>query len=164
VSKRSRGGLTVEDGQQEETEGMETGFRSSFQVNNGPVAEMIAIAIPDRPLCSIGVALLTKACERAHKALRVVSVTSEMVAKREADAAELQSRLDDETLMGLGLPVRLVPSLRVGLSIEYVKVQDSLEKQTELMLDTTDTETRVKALDRLMSALDMAQLGGETQE
>lgn len=79
------------------------------------------------------------------------------------DVTALDTDLD-RAVAKLGIPVHLVPSLRVGLSLEYDQTTALLEDQNDLVLETTDTTRRMNQLDALMSALDVELIGRDTTE
>ncbi len=161
VARKQRGS-DLDDAEVED--GLSTGTRMAIGVEGGPMHELVSIAVPDRPLCTVGLALLAKACERCRKVMVALHLDTTQPAERESECQALDERLQDEALSGLGIPLRWVPTLKIGLSLEFQKAQEMVEAQLDLVMDPTDAETRVKQLDRLMSDLDMALMGGATTE
>ena len=143
---------------------MDTGFRSSIGVE-GNMTDLVFVAVPDRPVCIVGLELLEKAVKAARAALSAIGRDPDLVEPRDAECQELQARLIPEndiakSQLELGIPARCLPSLRAGLSLEWEKATKMLKAQQELVMETDETATRIKQIDRVIAALDVAGLGG----
>jgi hypothetical protein len=131
---------------------------------------LIPIGVADRPLCAIASDLLTKACTRADKACLMIGLVPDVVARRAEESNELQRRFSatgstvEKAMLDLGVPARLLPALKAGLKIEIHNTERLLKKQTELRLETEETEARQSQLSRLLERLDVAGLGAEAAE
>jgi hypothetical protein len=133
--------------------------------SGGQSVTLYQIAVPDRPLCYVGLTLLAAALKRAEKALRSVNCSSDAVTLRKDECERLQKAFTEKgPALELGIPMGLLPTLRVALAIEFDHATKVLENQQDLAMDTEETELRVKQLGRLLADLDMAQMGGETTE
>lgn len=127
--------------------------------------QTIPIAAKDHPLCRVAIKLLAKRLTRAKALLESIDVAAPGIARRDADCQTITTHFGDDVLRDLGLPASLVSSLRVGLSLEHDMVRAIRDrKEGKLSMDTTEEEARLLQLDRLMSELDVARMGGEVNE
>jgi len=131
---------------------------------------LVSIPDRDRKVCLIGVELLLSEVEKAKKSLKAIGLDPGVTALREAEADALKNHLTDEGLFaGIGFGMAWIGSLRVALALEMdrvVKVQKdqlglSQKDQLGLSIPTDETTIRIKQIDRLLSELDVLQLGGD---
>jgi hypothetical protein len=126
---------------------------------------LLSIDVPDRPLCSVGLSLLEGALKRAEKALRNVNLSTAEVTQREQEREALAKMFSQGgTLLDLGVPLHLIPTLRCALALHYHSAVSVQEEQQDLAIDTEETDARVAQLGRLLSRIDVEGLGKETTE
>lgn len=138
--------------------------RATIEWAGGSVS-LLTIPVPERPLCSIGLTLLEGALKRAEKALRNVNLPVGPVAEREAERARLEKLFkEDGAELALGVPITLLPTLRVALALHYHSAQQIVKEQEELTMDTDEAQRRVAQLGRMLSRIDVEAFGKEASE
>lgn len=129
--------------------------------SDGSSVTLIPVAERDWPVCVIGLELLQESVKKATKASVAIACDTTSIRARGAECSALLERFKEGgPIIKLGIPVEAVLTLRVGLSLEFEQTKKLAEEQGELRLDTEETETRIKQLDRLMSELDVAAMAG----
>lgn len=122
---------------------------------------LVSIPDRDRKVCLIGVELLLSEVEKAKKSLKAIGLDPGVTAQREAEADAIKDHLTDEVMAGLGFGLAWIGSPRVALALEMDRVVKVQKDQLGLDIPTDETSTRIKQIDRLLSELDVLQLGGE---
>lgn len=122
---------------------------------------LVSIPDRDRKVCLIGVELLLAEVEKAKKSLKAIGLDPGVTAQREAEADTIKDHLTDELMAGLGFSMAWIGSLRVALALEMDRVVKVQKDQLGLAIPTDETTIRIKQIDRLLSELDVLQLGGE---
>lgn len=144
---------------------MTTGTISEIEVGGVSTGQRMMIDTRDVPVCVVGLELLASACKRTRNALMEIALDPDLVAEREDQCLTLlEAFKSDDPAIGLGVPVTHLDTLRTGLSIEYDKTAKAKKAQEELLIPADESSTRLKQLNRIIAALDMARLGGETVE
>jgi hypothetical protein len=119
----------------------------------GMSVTFLEIPVPERPLCAIGLTLLEGALKRAEKALRNVNLPTGPVSERESERARLEKLFkEDGAELALGVPITLLPTLRVALALHYHSAQKIVEEQEELTMDSEEAQRRVSQLGRRAKA------------
>lgn len=124
---------------------------------------VVPIAAKDIVVCRIAVKLLGRRIKRAQKMLTSLDVPLPALAARDADCVNLTQHFQELSSQDTELPRSLVSSLRVGLSLEHDQVEGIRAKKEKLAVETDEEDTRLKQLNRLISALEVARLGGEAE-
>lgn len=123
------------------------------------------LPISERPLCDIGLQMLERALKRAERALTNVNLPTGPVLAREEERARLATAIrENSPTLALGVPVALVPTLRVAVALHYHRAKELVKEAEELTLEAEEAQKRVRQLGRLLARIDVEALGREAAE
>lgn len=114
----------------------------------------------DRTVISVALKLLTSALKDATNTCRAVGVTSYNVEQRTAQLEEISSLFfgEEGEEASAFIPLRLLPTLRVGLSLQHDWLQKVFKMKQQGVLGAEEENDREKQLERLFSDLDVQLL------
>lgn len=131
---------------------------TSVPLDEQGTAQFLGLETRDGPLCLVGLNLMEAQLKAARKALTAVGLDPNYVATREAQTEDLKWYVDGEG-KGTGVPFAMLATLRAALTIEMDRVTRVQAAQTELLINDAEASRRITQLDRLLSVLDVAQMG-----